>query len=298
MRGVPRSFLDENPMPTVLSATSESRTDVARKSTDVQRWLREPLLHFLLIGAALFAADAALFAREDDPNRIVVGASVDEEATRAFEGSRGRAPTAQELQALRQVWLDNEVLYREGLAMGLDKGDTAIRERVIFKALSMVDAGTRRPDFDEGLLRDWFAKNRARYDEPRRFDFEEAVLEGEASEAAVRAFVRALNTGSSPEQQAGLRVFTGRPEGNLVQSYGEDFARGLAAMSPESWQALQGRDGWRAIRLKSSSPARPAEFDILRGVVMQDWTDEQLAQQRSDAVRVFAAKYRIEMPRP
>ena len=52
-------------------------------------------------------------------------------------------PNAAELAALRQVWLDNEVLYREGLALAVDKGDSAIRERVIFKALSVVDTGVR-----------------------------------------------------------------------------------------------------------------------------------------------------------
>ena len=56
-----------------------------------------------------------------------------------------RAPSADELDALRKVWLDNEVLYREGLALQVDRGDVAIRERVIFKALSVVDAGTKLP---------------------------------------------------------------------------------------------------------------------------------------------------------
>ena len=88
---------------------------------------------------------------------------------------------------MRQVWLDNEVLYREGLALGLDKGDTAIRERVIFKALTMVDANTKRPAFDEKVLREWFEKNRARYDQPARYNFQEAVLAGESSEAAAVA---------------------------------------------------------------------------------------------------------------
>ena len=86
------------------------------------------------------------------------------------------------------MWLDNEVLYREGLALRLDKGDTAIRERVIFKALSVVDAGIKLPPVDDAVLREWFEKNRAKYDEPARYDFQEAVLAGERSEAAVRAF--------------------------------------------------------------------------------------------------------------
>ncbi len=57
-----------------------------------------------------------------------------------------------------RVWLDNEVLYREGLALQLDKGDTAIRERVIFKALSVIDASVKLPPVDESTLREWFER--------------------------------------------------------------------------------------------------------------------------------------------
>ncbi len=165
--------------------------------------------------------------------RIVVGPEVDAEATQVFTASRGRAPDAKELAALRQVWLDNEVLYREGLALQLDKGDTAIRERVIFKSLSMIDAGVKLPPADDAHLRGWFESHREKYDDPARFDFEEAVLAGDADEAALRAFVAKLNGGAgganggaSGDTGAGLRVFKGRPHANLVQSYGSGLREG------------------------------------------------------------------------
>ncbi|MFX6930183.1 hypothetical protein ABTH73_19595, partial [Acinetobacter baumannii] len=91
------------------------------------------------------------------------------------KASRGREPNAEELAALRRVWLDNEVLYREGLALQVDKGDSAIRERVIFKALSVVDANTKLPAVTDEVLRKWFEGHRVKYDEPPRFDFQEAV---------------------------------------------------------------------------------------------------------------------------
>jgi PPIC-type PPIASE domain len=190
------------------------------------------------------------------------------------------------------------VLYREGLALGLDKGDNAIRERVIFKALSVVDAGTKRPPFDEQVLREWFEKNRARYDEPARYSFQEAVLAEESSEIAVRAFVSALNTGASPETEAGLRVFTDRPHANIVQSYGADFAAALETAPAGEWLALRSGSNWRAMRLESVTVAKPAEFDQLQGVVLQDWTDAVLAEQRSAAVRALAKKYTIKTEQP
>lgn len=258
-------------------------------------WTREPLLHFLLLGALLFGVDHLLNRRAGDANEIVVGAEVDEEARQLFKATRNRDPNVEEMAALRKVWLDNEVLYREGLALQLDKGDTAIRERVIFKALSVVDSGTRLPPADDQLLRDWFDKHRAKYDEPARFDFQEAMLPGEAGEAAVRGFVDALNNGTPGDAKAGLRVFKGRPHGNLLQSYGEGFARALEAAPPGQWLALQSREGWRAVRLDAASGARPASFEALRNVVQQDWTDATLSEQRSAAVAALARKYVIKV---
>jgi hypothetical protein len=267
----------------------------SRKDAHMPTWLREPLLHFVLLGALLFAIDHFIAGRAGDPRTIVVDAEVDNQARQVFRTSRGREPDDKELYALRQVWLDNEVLYREGLALQVDKGDTAIRERVIFKALSVVDANLKLPPYDDKVLRDWFDSHRARYDEPARHDFQEAVLAGDNSEAAVRAFVAALNAGAPGDAKAGLRVFKGRPYANIVQSYGDDFARALAQASAHEWLALPTRDGWRAVRIESVTPSQPAVYEAVRNVVLQDWTDTVMAEQRSAAVHALTRKYTVKV---
>ena len=267
----------------------------AARPRGTRGWLREPLLHFVLLGGLLFAIDHALVGRAGDPMRIVVGAAIDKEARDLFKASRGREPDAGELNALRAVWLDNEVLYREGLALQVDKGDTAIRERVIFKALSVVDANVKLPPFDDPLLRTWFDAHRAKYDEPPRFDFQEAALSGDNGEPTVRAFVDALNAGAPGDAKAGLRVFKGRPHANLVRSYGAEFAAALEQSPPGEWRAQRTRDGWRAMRLDAVTPPRPAAFEAMRGVVLQDWTDATLAEQRSAAVRALTKKYDVRL---
>jgi hypothetical protein len=267
----------------------------SRRAVTLPGWLREPLLHFLVLGGLLFAIDHFIAGRADDPRTIAVDAAVDGQARQVFKAARGRDPNEEELYALRRMWLDNEVLYREGLALQVDKGDTAIRERVIFKMLSVVDAGVKLPPFDEKLLREWFEKNRVKYDEPARYDFQEAVLAGgERSEAAVRAFVDTLHKGAPGELNAGLRVFKGRPQANVVQGYGTQFARALEESPVGKWRALPTSDGWRAVQLDSLTPPRPAAFETLRGVVLQDWTDATLAEQRSAAVRALTKKYRVK----
>ena len=258
-------------------------------------WVREPLLHFAILGGVLFAADYVLVGRTDDASMIVIDGAVDAEARRVFAEARGREPNEEELYALRRVWLDNEVLYREGLALRLDAGDSAIRERVIFKALSMIDAGLQRPPIDDDQLRRWFEENRARYDEPARFDFEEAVLAGQPSEGDVRSFVADLNAGTPGDAQAGLRVFKGRPHENLVQSYGAEFAAALEKLDPGPWAALPSSNGALAVRLVAIAPPRAADFELLRGVVFQDWTDHVMAEQRSAAVAAMAKRYTVKV---
>lgn len=260
----------------------------------LSRWLREPLLHFVLIGGALFAVDHWLVSQADDPRTIVITREVDDEARALFKSSRGREPNEAELKALRQAWLDNEVLYREGLAMQVDRGDKAMRERVIFKALSVVEADVKQPPFDENTLKAYFEANRVKYDEPARFDFQEAVLT-DHSEAASRAFADTLNAGTPGHTEAGLRVFKGRPHGNLVDTYGADFAKLLEAGPVGAWRALPTRDGWRVMRLEASTPAKPADFALLHGVVLQDWTDQVMAERRTAAVRALGQKYEVQV---
>jgi hypothetical protein len=275
--------------------TSVIRQSAAYGRAARLKWLREPLLHFIILGGVLFAADHFIVARSDDPHIIVADAAVDAHARQVFKDARGREPNADELYALRRVWLDNEVLYREGLALQLDKGDDAIRERVIFKELSVIDASTKLPPYDDNVLRKWFEENRAKYDEPARYDFEEAILVGDKSENGVRAFASALNGGSPGDLKADLRVFKHRPRANLVQSYGEEFAKELEVAPPGEWRALKTRDGWRAMHLESIAKPQPADFEALRGVVLHDWTDATLSEQRSAAVQALAKKYTIKI---
>ena len=280
--------------PSLPAAPFDACATQLRRGAPSPGWLREPLLHFVVLGGLLFALDHVMAGRADDPRTIVVGTDVDHEAVEVFQDSRGRPPNEEELNALHRVWLDNEVLYREGLAMQVDKGDDAIRERVIFKALSVIDANVKLPAADDKLLRDWFEGHRVKYDEPARYDFQEAALSGDNSESAVRAFTDALNAGTPGDAKAGLRVFKGRPYSNLVQSYGPEFPKALEESSAGEWRALHARDGWRAMRLDSITPAKPAVFEALRGVVLQDWKDATASEQRSAAVRVLAKKYKVK----
>jgi hypothetical protein len=283
-------------MSTQLNTSLPTDSSASSRGTAWPNWLREPLLHFIILGGLLFAIDHYLIGQKEDPNTIVITEEVDDEADELFLQTYGRKPDDKELTALQNVWLDNEVLYREGLSLQLDKGDDMIRNRVIFKALSVIDANVKTPPYDDKLLRDWFENHRAKYDEPARYDFQEAVIAGDSSEATIRSLVTALNSATpAGDTNADLRVFKARPKATLEQSYGADFAKALDTVPVTEWRAYSTREGWRAIKLDVITQPKPAEYDNLRGVVFQDWNDATLAEQRSAAVKLLAKKYTIKL---
>ena len=259
------------------------------------RWLRDPLVHFLVFGAVVFAVDYAIASRQEDPSTITLGAEADAEIRKLFSDARGREPDAEELAALRQRWFDNELLYREGLALGLDRGDSAIRERVIYKALNVLQADLEVPAADEETLRAWFEKERLRYDDPPRVDLLEAVLPGRPTLEEVKAFAAALNAGQPTEQQGGLRVFKGRPEATIADGFGEEFAQRMAALEVGEWHALESKDGPRAVRVEGRTPGTPARFEDLRETVLQDWRDRRMQEMRTDAVRALGERYKLRV---
>lgn len=283
------------PQPAGPASTSQPEAAARPARHGRPGWTREPLLHFLLAGAALFGADRWLNPPADDPHTLVIDAAVDAQAQQVFREARGRAPNADELYALRRSWLDNEILYREGLALRLDRGDQAIHDRVVFKMLSTIEAGLKPVPADEATLRRWFEQQRsARYDEPARVDFDEAVLPpDDAGEAAARALAARLNAGSGGDTGAGLRVYKARPLPTVAQSWSAAFARELPTLPPGVWQAVGAAGRWQVVRVNALVAPRPARFEEIAHVVRQDWTDAAMAEQRAAAVRELARKYRV-----
>lgn len=259
----------------------------------VAPFVSEPLFHFIVLGALLFALDHFLVIRADDPHTIVVSAEVNKELADMFAGSRNRQPTPDELKALQKVWLDNEVLYREGLAKGLDRGDQMLRDRIIFKSMGLIESTVRVQAPDAQVLESWFQQHRDKYDEVPRISFEEAALSGENNEADVQAFVTALNAGTPGDAKAGLRVFKARPVSSIDQAYGTDFGKSLQALPLNRWTALQTRDGWRAIRVTEVRPGVPADFAQRYATILADWKDANASDQRTAAVRELWKRYNI-----
>jgi hypothetical protein len=258
-------------------------------------WLREPLVHFLIAGALLFAVDGYIASRTDNPNVITLSTDTDAELHKLFSDDRGREPTAEELGALRQRWFDNELLYREGLALGLDRGDTGIRERVIFKALNVVQANLAQPEADEQALAAYFEANRARYDEPARVDLLEAVVPGQPARAMLDDFAAALNAGRADTQNSGLRIFRGRPLASIREAFGAPFVEALERLPMNTWAVLEGSGGPRVVSVEARKSGRAVGMEEVRERVQTDWQNQRMAQMRTEAVRKLADKYTLRV---
>src|SRR5215475_277057 len=140
----------------------------------VRRWLREPLIHFLLIGAFLLAAERYVQPVSGGaPSSKQIQLSLDElsQIVILFQSQWRREPTTQELQQLVENKVQEEILYREALAMGLEKDDTIVKRRMAQKMRFLAEdvAAAREPTTAE--LKSWFEKNNSKFALPSRLSF-------------------------------------------------------------------------------------------------------------------------------
>ena len=144
----------------------------------MKRILEEPLLHFLLLGAAIFAA-YALFNRGigDDRGKIVVTQGQIASMTEGYIRTRQRAPTSEEWEGLIRDRVQEEVYYREALALGLDKDDLIIRRRLQQK-MQFVSEGLAAPaEPSDAQLQSYLDAHAATFATERRFSFRQVYLD-------------------------------------------------------------------------------------------------------------------------
>ena len=257
------------------------------------RWKKEPLVIFLLVALVIFALDYILFLGNDNPKVINVTPEIKQEIKQIFTSSLKREPTASDMKQLIERYIDNEVLYREGLALGLDKGDSSIRERVIFKALSVTQAAITLPKLDEDGLQKWFAKNQENYDSPTLVHFQEAVPSGVQPPEQLKLFANTLNGKGKTEIESTLEIFKDRPKFSIVEGYGEAFTKALVELPTNEWHTLDSKAGLRLVQLVSVKPGQKANFAEIKAQVYVDWKNTTAAEMSTKAIKEMGKKYKI-----
>jgi parvulin-like peptidyl-prolyl isomerase len=280
----------------------------------MKRLLREPLLHFVLIGALLFGVYGLLPAGRDRPaSSHEIRLSVDElnQLVLLFKSQWRRPPTSQELRQLVENKVQQEVLYREALALGLDKDDEIVKRRMAQKMQFLAEdvAAAREPTADE--LRAWFDTRRERFAQPPRLSLRHLYFSTDRRGARAQA-----------DASAALAKLAGEPEDTklaatladafmfqdyyrdrtpefLAKEFGPAFAEAVARLPPGRWQGpVESGLGWHLVFVDTVVPGRVSAFEEIEAEVRQAWLAEQKALASRRAYDEMRAKYTVLLPGP
>jgi hypothetical protein len=213
------------------------------------KFLREPLVHFLFVGAAIYGLYLTCGTRtESEPdNTITITAGEIEWLTTAWQKRWNRPPTAEERDGLIQQHIRETVLYREALAMGLDKDDVIIRRRMAQKLEFLAqDLAALIPPTDEALQA-YFAEYRQRYQDPVRYTFTQVFVDpdkrGDATlddaekiKATLMAQADVIDNAAALGDNFMLQSYY--PEysrADVQKLFGSGFAESMTALSTGRW---------------------------------------------------------------
>jgi peptidyl-prolyl cis-trans isomerase C len=131
----------------------------------VTHWLREPVVHFVVLGAAVFVV-YALFADTPPPHSLTADDAPIAQLRSDWQARTGAPPSTAEEQRLRANWLEEEALYRRALELGLDESDTIVRRRLVQRMRFLIEDTTPVAEPDDARLREWINAHPGQYIEP------------------------------------------------------------------------------------------------------------------------------------
>src|SRR5262245_52652694 len=257
----------------------------------IRRWLREPLVHFLLLGILLFAAYGYMKrGRGGAESSKQIALSLDDVRQLAmyFESQWRRPPTPEEFDRLVENKVQEEVLYREALAMGLDKDDTIVKRRMAQKMQFLAEdvAAAREPTTPE--LKGWYARNTEQFAQPSRFSFRHLYFSPDRRGARAHDdAAKALAQLAGQPQDAKLAASLADPfmfqdyyrdctPDYLGKEFGPQFAQAVERLSPGSWQGpIESGFGWHLVYVDTVIPGRVPAFEEMEPDVRTAWPGEQ-----------------------
>ena len=235
-------------------------------------WAREPLVHFLALGAIVYVA-LTWGGTEVDPTSRVISVGEEEQAQLAlsFERIMGRPPTDAELDAAIEKYVRDEVLYREALRLGLDQGDAVVRQRMVAKMDMSATVAAETAEPSEAALRAYYDENAERYTSGPLVSFEQAFFSSRSAAEAARG---GTTSGEPISLPAAVEDETMR---EVTTVFGEQFAGGLAQLEPgKEWQGpIASGFGWHLVRM-TERRAAPSAFEDVRERVANDWRSAEV----------------------
>jgi len=248
----------------------------------LKKLLREPLVHFLLLGTLLFAAYGGPVKRAaSEPPKIVVSQFQIDHLTEGFARTWLRAPTAEELEGLIRDYIREEVYYREAMAMGLDRDDTIIRRRLQQKLEFLSEnISDFTPPTDEEL-RAFLRDHPDRFRLDRRFTFHQVYLSPERHRDSLAGdageLLRQLRSSSSDASRLGdpsllEHRFVNVEANEVAKQFGEKFARALNDLALGEWQGpVESSYGLHLVFVDERTERRSPALEDVRDAVRREW---------------------------
>jgi parvulin-like peptidyl-prolyl cis-trans isomerase-like protein len=270
----------------------------------IRTLLAEPMLHFVLIGIALFAAYRWRAPVDPAGRAIVITQGVVDDLVTQQVAARGHEPSAAELNHLLESYVHDEILYREGVKLGLDRDDLVVKRRVRQKIelLAEEDASTRAPT--DADLSAYLAANPARFVQPAVVTFQQVFLGPSTTAAAVVHAVavtgEALRNGTNPQELGKPTLLPSRmtqtPANLVARDFGDAFAAALVKAPVGEWVGpIDSSFGTHYVRISERTPAVNPPLGAVRDQVMREWENERRVRARTDAYAKLRGEYDISV---
>lgn len=268
--------------------------------------LREPFVHFVILGGLLFAGHSSWQKHVAKSDRtILVSPAEMERQAQIFASENKRPPSDADLEGLLFAYIEEQALMREAKHLGLDEDDTIIRRRLAQKMRFMIDDISDIELPPRADLKAWFNANTDRFMRPETRSFEHVYLspKGRSNTVVSEADTLLSQLDSTEDWQSESDPFmTGLSFTNLAQpavqrDFGTAFAENLFALpDTPDWQGpINSAFGVHLVRLTHIKPESLPEFGVIQAEVEAVWLEEAKRAQNTEALKKLIEKYRVEV---
>jgi len=269
---------------------------------------REPLVHFILLGALLFAGHQ-LWQRHVTKADYTITVTAEEMERQAliFAGENRRQPTDDDLKALLFSHVEEQALMREAERLGLGEDDTIIRRRLAQKMRFIIEDADAPTLPEETELKAWFESNVQSFISPETRSFSHIYFSPEEHKDDVEKV--ALNTlaqillKNPPADWKTLgdpfmlkRSFKDLSAVEVTRLFGPDFAKGLFEAENTAWQGpIESAFGLHTIKIDNITAEVIPRFEDVRTEVGARWQSQAQRQANQDVLKDVIRKYKVEV---
>ena len=269
---------------------------------EVNRWFKEPLIHFLVVGTIIFVVFFTVNKEEDvTDKRILVTTADIERLQDNWSKKWNRPPTKDELQGLVQSYIREEVYYREGLSLGLDKDDTIIRRRMMQKMEFISNDLAELNTPDETALNEYFLAHQDKYQLPARISFTHIYLSldkrGAKAVEDAKNILSGLSALRAPERGDTFMLqydFDQETPFEVERLFGKGFAEQLFRLEVNTWQGpIESGYGLHLVRISKKIDSRMPQLASVIDKVRTDLMFEQRQKMNKEIYERFKERYEI-----